>query len=995
MIEPTSSDECAGSSPASAASAAPAASMFDEGLPRPDVDGTLAARLAQELFGVRGRLRELGSQQDRNLLVSTDDRRVLLKVSNSAFARAEVEAQNAVMRHLDAAGIDVPVPIRSLSGDEISTVPIGDVPHHVRLLTFVEGDPLIDRETLLPSDVAALGDLAGRASAVLAEVRHAGLERDLQWDLRDGVDVVRALLPHVPDDGRRAQVAEALEAVDAALAPLRDALPLQTVHGDLTDDNVVTRPGPTGPVLSGIIDFGDAMTSWRVAEVAVACTAVLHRAPNDPLAALPLIAAFDSRVPLTDIEVRALWPLVVLRAAVLVVSGLQQVSIDPSNDYASEALDREWSIFATAARLPLDVAERSIRLAVGRVDAAFDPASGPPALPPTVSTVDVDLSWSSDVLRDGDWLSDDPAGREAAAARAVLATDGHDLALTRFGEPRLTRSAAAASTAPVNVSLGVEVFPDSPVDVVAPAGGRIGRTSDGHTTLVCDAFAFVIQGLSDAPPADTLVRSGDRVGRIVDHATVWLTRPSAAEGPHDLVVTRTAFEGLRARYADPTPVLIGRPSEPVDGSTDAHDLLARRARAYSPIQGHYYAAPPRIERGWREHLIDVDGRHYLDMVNNVTVLGHGHPVVARAAERQWRLLNTNSRFHYAAVAELSERLLETLPDSFDTVLLVNSGTEAVDLALRLARAFSGRDDVACVAESYHGWSLGADAVSTSTSDNPRAAETRPPWVHVLNAPNAYRGVHRGDTAGEAYARDARRRLAELDASGTPVGTFIAEPRNGNAGGVAVPPGYLAPVTAAVRAGGGVTISDEVQVGYGRQGSVFWGFEEHGVIPDIVTVAKAMGDGHPLGAVITRTEIADALADQGTVFSSSGGSTLSSRIGVTVLDVLRDEDLRGNAERVGGRLRTSLEALARRQPLIGMVHGQGLYLGVELVRDHVTLEPADAEARLVCDRLLDEGVIVQPTGDRGNVLKVKPPLCFSDASAHAFVAALDRVLTGLR
>lgn len=963
----------------------------DEGLPRPDIDLAEAERLARDLFAVTGTVRELGSQQDRNILVSTGDGRVLLKVSNRAFSRAEVEAQNAVMRHLDAAGIDVPVPIASIDGDDIAVREIGGEPHHVRLLSFVEGDPLIDRAVLSPADAAALGDLAGRTVVVLADVEHPGLERGLQWDLRQGEDVVRALLHHVPDDGRRQRVAAALEAVAEALGPVRDDLRLQTVHGDLTDDNVVTRASRGVHDLAGIIDFGDAMTSWRVAELAVACTAVLHREPNDPFTALALIAAFDRRVPLDDAEITALWPLVILRGAVLVVSGLQQVSIDPTNDYASEALEREWSIFATAASLPLDVAERAVRLALGRPTTAFDPSTDAHAFP-AVQTAPVDLSWSSDILRDGDWLTGDPERREAEAADAVRPPTG--VSITRFGEARLTRSALHSPAPPANVALGVELFPESPVLVSAPFDGVIERTPSGRIVLAGADVALVIDHLDDAAPAGSRLRVGDPLGSVGNRTTVWATRPDVAQDEHDLVTTRARFDALRSRYADPTPYLFGG-AVAHPAAAPSTDLLSRRSRSYSPIQGHYYAEPPRIERGWREHLIDVDGRHYLDMVNNVTVLGHGHPAVAQAAERQWRLLNTNSRFHYASVAELSERLLATLPDSFDTVLLVNSGTESVDLALRLARAFSGRPDVACVAESYHGWSLAADAVSTSTSDNPRAAETRPPWVHVLDAPNAYRGVHRGDDAGTAYADDAREQFDALRAAGTPIGTFIAEPRNGNAGGIAVPPGYLAAVTEAVRACGGVTISDEVQVGYGRQGSVFWGFEDHGVVPDIVTVAKAMGNGHPLGAVITRSDIVAALADQGTVFSSSGGSTLSSRIGVTVLDVLRDEDLQGNALRTGGRLRDALVALAERHPLVGTVHGQGLYLGVELVRDHDTLEPATEETRLICDRMLDLGVIVQPTGDRGNVLKVKPPLCFSEASADVFVSTLDRALTELR
>jgi 4-aminobutyrate aminotransferase-like enzyme len=236
-------------------------------------------------------------------------------------------------------------------------------------------------------------------------------------------------------------------------------------------------------------------------------------------------------------------------------------------------------------------------------------------------------------------------------------------------------------------------------------------------------------------------------------------------------------------------------------------------------------------------------------------------------------------------------------------------------------------------------------------------------------------------------------IERLATAGTPPGAFLAEPRNGNAGAIEVPPGYLAAVHDAVRRHGGICIDDEVQVGYGRQGDVFWGYQQHdGVLPDVITVAKAMGNGHPLGAVITRREIADALAAQGSFFSSAGGSTLSARIGSEVLAVMADEHLQEHAREVGERLRRRLEALRERHPLIGALHGRGLYQGVELVRDPTTLEPATAETARICDRMLELGVIVQPTGDRQNILKVKPPLCISEGSADAFVDALDRTLT---
>jgi 4-aminobutyrate aminotransferase-like enzyme len=263
-------------------------------------------------------------------------------------------------------------------------------------------------------------------------------------------------------------------------------------------------------------------------------------------------------------------------------------------------------------------------------------------------------------------------------------------------------------------------------------------------------------------------------------------------------------------------------------------------------------------------------------------------------------------------------------------------------------------------------------------------------VQVLDSPNAYRGTHRGPESWR-YADDAVQAINAMATGGTPPAALIAEAFYGNAGGVALPDGYLAAVYEAVRRHGGLVIADEVQVGYGRLGRWFWGFEQQGVVPDVIAVAKAMGNGHPLGAVITSREVAERYRTQGYFFSSTGGSPVSSAVGLAVLDTLRDEGLQVNAARIGDYLKKRLLLLAESHPLIGAVHGEGLYLGVELVRDRLTLEPATAETYAICDRLLTLGIVVQPTSDRLCVLKIKPPLCLDEAAADFFVDTLDLVL----
>ncbi|MFF1595131.1 aminotransferase class III-fold pyridoxal phosphate-dependent enzyme [Streptomyces sp. NPDC058286] len=536
------------------------------------------------------------------------------------------------------------------------------------------------------------------------------------------------------------------------------------------------------------------------------------------------------------------------------------------------------------------------------------------------------------------WLGRDTL-LQTPAAGTVLAAEPGRVEIT-YG-PRLLAVSLPATTSSVSVSTGSRVQPG---DVLA----RLPSRTSLHLTLRD----------TDSPAVPPRVR------------------PEYAEG------------GL-ALTADPAPLL----GLTATGPAAPDGLLERRDAAFATAQKHYYANPPRMERGWRHFMLSTDGRAYLDMVNNVTPLGHAHPRVEEAVARQLRRLNTNSRFHYAAVVEFTERLAALLPDPLDTVFLVNSGSEAVDLGLQLARGASGLDDVVAVREAYHGWTYASDAVTTSLVDHPNGPASRPEWVHTVDSPNSFRGRHRGAAAAQ-YAPEAVAVIDALAASGRPAAGFISETFYGNAGGVALPDGYLSEVYAAVRRHGGLVIADEVQVGYGRLGHWFWGFEQQQVVPDIVCVAKATRNGHPLGAVITSQAIADRYRDNGGFFSSTGGSPVSSVVGLTVLDTLRDEGLQENAVHVGGHLRRRLTALADRYGIIGAVHGSGLYLGLELVRDRDSLEPATEETAELCDRMLDLGVIVQPTGDHLNILKIKPPLCIDRAAADFFVDTLNQALAQL-
>ncbi|MFB7619483.1 aminotransferase [Kitasatospora sp. NPDC056181] len=967
-------------------------------LPAPRVSGSDARRIAAEHFGLTVHADALGSQQDTNFLLRQGDGGTavaVLKIANPAFSATETAAQDAAADLVAEAhpGLRVATVLRDPAGARrAATVVTEDGPVTARLLRFLPGGALSGPRHLSPRTVSAMGSIAGRVGTTLRDFRHPGLERVLQWDPQYADRVVGGLLHHVAEADRRAAVEAATAGAWAGLGEVRDALPRQAVHLDLTDDNLVRSPGSRAGLPDGIIDFGDLTHSWAVAELAVCLSSVLHHTGAEPHHVLPAVRAFHAVRPLFAEEAAALWPLVVLRAAALVVSGRQQADVDGDNAYVNAALAGEWRIFEQAVSVPSAVMAGLVADALGL------PARPAPSLPvgrPLVAGLApdgialLDLSTEADAMDHGAWLEPGAEGRLAAD----LLAQGSAAVATRYGRPRLTAATPLSADSPATVATGVDLWLGGPAGLQAPRDGEVLAASPGRATIGCGLHLLDVSWDGPAAPgvrAGEPLRAGDPLAELPAGTRVHLAlrRRQSPEVP--ALVRPEYAAGWLALTADPAG-LLGLAA--TSGTTSSAELLGRRDASFAGVQEHYYDDPPRIERGWRHHLVSTDGRVYLDIVNNVTPLGHAHPRVEQAVSRQLRRLNTNSRFHYASVVEFTERLAALLPEPLDTVFLVNSGSEAVDLALRLAIGATGRHDVVALREAYHGWTYASDAVSTSVADNPNALTSRPAWVHTVDSPNPYRGRHRGADA-TAYAGDAVRVVDDLAASGRAPGAFVSESFYGNAGAVALPDGYLRQVYAAVRRHGGLTIADEIQVGYGRLGSWFWGFEQQGVVPDIVTVAKAMGNGHPLGAVITSRAVADRYRDQGYFFSSTGGSPVSSVAGLTVLDTLRDEDLQGNALRVGTHLRDRLRALADRHPVIGAVHGAGLYLGVELVRDRVTLEPAPEETAELCDRMLELGVVVQPTGDHLNVLKIKPPLCIDRAAADFFADMLDRALTEL-
>jgi 4-aminobutyrate aminotransferase-like enzyme/Ser/Thr protein kinase RdoA (MazF antagonist) len=532
-----------------------------------------------------------------------------------------------------------------------------------------------------------------------------------------------------------------------------------------------------------------------------------------------------------------------------------------------------------------------------------------------------------------------------------------------------------------------------------------------HAPLVCDlavAIADVLHGRPDAiEAADAMIGGYVSVTPLEDAEASLLADLVLARLATEVVVIawRSELYPEHAAYADKdepdarafldrieatgTDTVVRRFQDACQPlpyrRSDTASLLARRRRVL-PRSPLFYDHPVHLVRGEGVWLFDPDGRRYLDCYNNVPVVGHGHPQVTQAVTQQQRLLATHSRYLHEGIVELAERLTGTLPPGLDAVLVVNSGSEANDLAWRIARAATGRSGAVVSTCAYHGLTEATHALSPEVW----AAQERPAHVALVPAPDGYRGAYRRDEDGWAG-----RYAAHIDGAAGALGhrglaAMYIDPAFTADGVLYPPPGYLREAARRVRALGGLLVADEVQAGHGRSGHHLWSFRASGIEPDMVVLGKPMGNGFPVAALVVRSGLLAAVAEETELFSTFGGNPVACAAALAVLDVIAVEGLVEHAAEVGGYLRQGLLALAERYPVIGDVRGEGLLFGAELV-DPQTQAPARERAHQVTEAMRDRGILISATGPAGNVLKMRPPLMFQPEHADLLVQTLDAVL----
>ena len=421
-----------------------------------------------------------------------------------------------------------------------------------------------------------------------------------------------------------------------------------------------------------------------------------------------------------------------------------------------------------------------------------------------------------------------------------------------------------------------------------------------------------------------------------------------------------------------------------------NEILDLRSKHLGPSLSIAYDEPLHIVRGAGQYIFDAKGNRYLDCVNNIQHVGHCHPKVVEAAQSQYETLNTNTRYLDETIVKYAKELTATLPDGLDVCFFTNSGSEANDLALRMARECSKSKETIVLDGAYHGNLSSLIEISPYKHNGP-GGNGAPDHVHVIPMPDPFRGKYRGEDCGDRYIDEVITAVNNIQDNDKKVSAFISEALMGCGGQLILPEGFLQKAFEFVKKDGGLCIADEIQIGFGRMGSHFWGFESESVVPDIVTMGKSMGNGHPLSAVVTTKEIADKFNNGMEYFNSFGGNSVSCAVGQAVLDVIKDESLQDHALKVGDYLLEQLQQLKQHHEIIGDVRGRGLFIGIELNRDE-DLTPADTEVHNIINRMKEKGVLLSTDGPDHNVIKIKPPIVFNKENADELVKKLDETMT---
>ncbi|NIZ60599.1 peptidase M23 [Sedimentitalea sp. CY04] len=991
------------------------------------------ATTLQQNWGITANLTRLDGEYDLNYLAEDEDGQgYILKAMRPGCETWLVDMQIKALEHIEAGAPDLPCPrvVRTPSGDSMLELPDenGDL-CLVWLQNRLPGVCYAKKAPKTPDLIFDVGNVLGNCAKTLADFQHSGLQRDFKWDLTTA-DWIADQLDCIADPARCAIIAD-IAAEFAKIKPALASMPSQAIHNDANDYNILVTGELSEPRrVSGFIDLGDMCASPRVCDLAISAAYIVLDHPNPEAALADIVAGFHAANPLSPAEVDLIWPLLRARLAVSVVNSTLMAVDNPDDPYVVISQGPAWRFLEghplngglVAARLRA-ACELPVVDGADRVMAYLEAERGNFA--PLMGTDLTETPMGSLSVENSTWPQN-PFDLPADEAARVGEEFGDGIWLGYYHEPRLIYTADAFRKGPYRASdrrtvhLAVDGFAPAETLLYAPLQGTVFAIENRnnhldyggviilrHETPDGDAFYTLYGHLN--PECCNRLKLGDSIEKGAEFCRLGDASVNGGWAPHvhfQLALTTDGIEADWPGVGDPDEMymwqaicpnpagLLNLPEDKVCYQpTDKGEVLAGRKAHFGGNLSLTYTDPVMLVRGWKHHLFDEWGRPYLDAYNNVPHVGHAHPRIQAVAADQLKRMNSNTRYLHPAQTTFAEKVLSKLPEPFEVCFFVNSGTEANELALRLARAHTGAKGMVTPNHGYHGNTTGVIDISAYKFNAPGGIG-QTDWVELVEVADDYRGSFKRDDPDRAqkFADLVDPAIKTLQDKGHGLAGFIAETFPSVGGQIIPAKGYLAAVYEKIRAAGGVCIADEVQTGLGRLGDYYFGFEHQGALPDIVVMGKPIGNGHPLGVLVTTKEIADSFAKGPEFFSTFGGSNLSCRIGKEVLDIVDDEGLQDNARVMGAKLIAGLKALEKKFGCVGDVRGMGLFLGLELIN------PDGSEGKEICsyvkNRMRDHRILIGSEGPKDNILKIRPPLSVDDEGVEMILGSLGQILAEL-
>ncbi|MGI9531110.1 aminotransferase class III-fold pyridoxal phosphate-dependent enzyme [Lutimonas sp.] len=989
-----------------------------------------AKKLLLQLYGIEGEVSPLPGEYDMNFRVRVDNKDAyVLKISRPEEAYDTLEFQQELLQHLSQNRyVLAPIPVQDLSSKNISE--IKDDYHRlrfVRLLTWIPGRMYHEVNPKRRNLRHSLGTSCGKLTKALEHFDHANAHRTFEWDLANSLWTCDHLALFSQEE---AQVLTYFQQRFKDRQKPYEQLRKSVIHNDANDHNVIVSSDLKNPEVLAAIDYGDAIYSQSLNDLAITCAYGIMDV-EDPLAAsLDIIEGYHSSWPILEEELSFLYDLIAMRLIITVTKcGLNKIK-EPDNVYLQISDTKAWNVLFAWEKISADFAHYSMRKAC---DFPAHPSESAfyswakksnfelSQMFPSRNSNDcrhVDLSVSSTWLGHLEEFSD----FDFFEFKINKLQQEHPDKIIAGGylEPRLVYTTEAY------MKMGNE-RPESRtvhlgVDFWLPAGTPVHSFLDGEVLLAVndegdkeyggliilkhklkELTFYTLYGHLSVESAlarkqGDIVKPGDYLASLGDYPENGNWPPhlhfeillSMLDFEKDFpgVAYHSEVDVWKSLCPDPNAFFKLKALNPGLKTTN-HEIAAYRKQHLGKGMSLSYEEPLQMVRGMGAYLIDQFGTSYLDTVNNVAHVGHEHLSVVKAGQEQMALLNTNTRYLHQNITKLANDLLQTFPKQLEIVHFVNSGSEANELALRMAKIVTGQKDILASEMGYHGNTNACIEISSYKFDS-KGGNGCPRHTHIFPMPDSFRGKYRGPGSGKKYAAEISKLIFDLKNAGSSPAAFIIEPIISCGGQVELPDGFLPEAYKLVREAGGLCISDEVQVGCGRMGSSFWGFEQHEVTPDIVTIGKPLGNGHPVAAVVCTKAVADAFANGMEFFNTFGGNPVSCAIASEVLHTVQREKLQENALTVGEFLKENLKEISQKYPIIKDVRGQGFFLGIELT--DASLKPLPAQTSYLANRMKDLGMLMSVDGPDHNVLKIKPPMVFSKTNAQQLLYGLTKILT---